>query len=148
METTTPNQTLIDAGAATISLDGKDWPVPKLSIKQNRFVVPAMLRVMPIIAESVVIQKTTDDAGNVSEKRVFDLPKLAAKLDEKAMDDLAGITWTALQKGHPKLTRAEFDDMPINMNELVSAIVIIGAQSGMLATKEKSKDGDTTKGNE
>lgn len=86
-----------------VTLDGKKWPVPKLAPRQNRKVVPAILRCAKI------------DQRNITEEQV---------------DDLYLVLYTGLTRAHPTLTRDEFDGMPISVEDALAAFPIVAIASG------------------
>ena len=107
----------------SITLARKPWPVPKLAPRQNRIIVPALLRLIPRIL------KARDEAIAAQES---DLTWLGRLVDEPTYDELATVSYTALTRAHPELKPAEFDDMPIETLELIAAIFVIARQAGLL----------------
>lgn len=110
-----PNQDLLDNPAIPrVTLAGREWPVPRLAIAQN-------IIVGPIIARS---QAALRKLGNGSEEA----------FSEELLRDLAMAAFQALLRGHGKdhgdLKRAEFDEMPIGIAELVDALAVITKQTG------------------
>ena len=107
----------------TITFAGTEWPVPRLAPRQNRVVVPALLRLIPRIlaarAESVAAQE-----GN--------LAYLSRFMDESTYEQLAAVAYTALTRANPELKRSDFDEMPIDTLELIASISVIARQSGLL----------------
>jgi hypothetical protein len=111
------------ADAPSINIAGKQWPVPQLSPRQNRLVVPALLDVLPKIIrarEQATVQK---DGGS--------LTQLAHYLDTTAYDKLTDIVFHALSRAHPDLKREDFDDMPVDTAELFAAMSVIAHQAGL-----------------
>jgi hypothetical protein len=113
----------IDLETPSIILAGKSWPVPRLAPRQNRVVVPALLRLIPRIL------KARDEAVAASES---DLTWLGRLVDEPTYDELATVSYTALTRAHPELKPAEFDDMPVETLELIAAVFVIARQAGLL----------------
>jgi hypothetical protein len=102
---TEPNKSLLgDDEIPTVTLDGKQWPIPPLSIKQNR-------KVVPIIARRLVAED--------------------GPMTEEIMDDLAMVVFLGLQRGHKELTREEFDEMAISPTQLKDAVAVVTRQSFM-----------------
>jgi hypothetical protein len=56
--------------------------------------------------------------------------------------DLASVVFMTLQRGHPELTRAEFDEWPVTLGELLEAVKIVSTQTGMLKP-QKTENGVT-----
>lgn len=104
----------------TIVLAGQEWPVPTLAPKQNRIVVPGLLEVIPKII------RARNEAPEAS-----GLAQLARYLDTETYDQLAEIIHTALSRAHPDLTRAAFDDLPIDTSELIGALNTIARAAGL-----------------
>ena len=106
-----------------VVLAGKEWPVPRLAPRQNRVVVPALLKLIPRIllarAESVAAQESN-------------LAYLSRFIDEPTYEQLAAVAFTALTRAHPELTRSEFDEMPIDTLELIASVSVIARQAGLL----------------
>lgn len=106
--------------APTITLAGREWAVPRLAPRQNRVVVPALLELVPKIL------RARDDAG------ADNFAQLARYLDTKTYDCLTELVYTALTRGAPDLTRAEFDDLPIDTLEMIASVRTIADQAGMI----------------
>lgn len=100
----------------TIRLAGRDWPVPTLAPRQNRIVVPALFDLVP------KIRRACNESGFAGFARHF---------DTAAFDALSEIAFLALTRAHPEMSRAEFDDMPIDTLELLAAVRIIARQAGL-----------------
>jgi hypothetical protein len=105
------------SGLPTIRLAGKDYPVKPLVVKQLRVVVPAMMRLRGARLETIT---------------------------QEQFDDLVEMAYMAVCPCQTGLTRDEFTDLPIKAIELMEAIPVIAAQSGML--KEKSEPGEAQAG--
>jgi hypothetical protein len=114
------NPTPCESTIPTITLAGKQWPVPQLAPRQNRIVVPALLEIVPKIVEARA------QAGNTG------LGEVAYYLDTAIYDRLTDVVYFALTRAHPQLSRAEFDDMPIDTTELFAALSVIASQAGLL----------------
>lgn len=108
-----PNETLLDSQSTPrVTLAGKAWPVPKLGIAQNIVVGPIVARRMKQLA-------TISGAASLD------------VLSEDMIQDLAMAAFQALRRGHGDLRRAEFDEMPIDIMELVTALPVIAQQTGL-----------------
>ena len=112
-----------DGGVLAIVIANRSWPVPRLSPKQNRIVVPALLAVVPRIV----------DAHRRSETGTQDRLFLMARyLDTPTYDRIADAVFHALTRAHPQLSRTEFDELPIDTLDLLGAITVIARQAGLL----------------
>src|SRR5215469_16216778 len=111
------------AVAPMICLAGREWPVPRLAPKQNRIIVPLLLRLIPRIL------KAREEAFAAREN---DLAYLGRFIDEATYDELATAAFAALTRAHPDLKRTEFDDMAIETLELLGAVSTIARQAGLL----------------
>lgn len=103
----------------TITLGGTVWNVPKLAPKQNRVLIPMLLEIIP------KIETARASVGD-------ELAKMAALITTENYDKLCAISYTALTRANA-LTRAEFDDLPIDTTELIVAIPLIASQAGLSA---------------
>lgn len=102
----------------TVSLGGTDYPVKPLAIKQMRVVIPAMVRLKGLRIETIT---------------------------EAQIDDLVEIVWQAVRTGQEQLTRDAFGDMPISPLDLMKALPVVAAQTGMAAKKD-AEPGETPAG--
>lgn len=134
--TTEPNKKLLDdPNTLTIDLEGVKWPVPKLAPKQNEIVVPLILRTVPRIMRSIKVVPPAE--GEVIDptkprKTQMDLALLADALTEQGMRDLGTIVFWALERGHPTLTKDEFENMPIGTLDMIEAVMVISKQTGVI----------------
>lgn len=108
----------------TITLAGREWPLPKLAPRQNRIVVPALVTLIPKILRA---RDETTAAGETSA-----LAGLARYLDTQSYDALANIVFAALTRATPSLTRDAFDDMAADTSELLAAVAPIARAAGLL----------------
>lgn len=113
-----------DSRIPTVTLAGREWPLPKLAPRQNRIVVPALFELVPKIL------KARDEADAAGEKSSF--TTLALYLDTGSYDALASLVFAALTRATPSLTRGEFDDMAIDTFELIAAVVPIARAAGLI----------------
>lgn len=102
----------------TVSLGGKDYPVRPLAIRQMRVVIPAMVRLKGLRIEAIT---------------------------EAQIDDLASIAYHAVYPAQEKLTREDFDGLPVSPLELMQALPVIARQTGM-APKEDAGPGEAQAG--
>ena len=108
----------------TISLAGREWPLPKLAPRQNRIVVPALVTLVPKIL------RARDEANAAGDKTA--LAALPRYLDTESYDALANVVFAALTRATPSLTRDEFDDMAADTFELLAAVAPIARAAGLL----------------
>lgn len=108
---TEPN-TEVPSDTPTITLAGKDWPIPKLAPKQNRIVVPGLLK----------FYKEVPAAGTGA---------AVSSLTTEQYDNILTVVYTALTRAN-KIPRLEFDDLEIDTLELFNSLRVIGKQSGLL----------------
>jgi hypothetical protein len=102
-----PNKELLsDSRIPTITLAGQKWPVPKLAIKQLAEVVPLIV----------------DERGAMRRPR----------FDAAGVRDMTTVAYWAIERGHKGLTREQFDEMPISMDELLEAFAFVGLHTGAL----------------
>lgn len=120
----TGNESTSDANAVTLA--GREWEVPRLAPKQNRIVVPALLELIPRIL------RAREESGANS------FAQLASYLDLAAYDLLTNLVYTALTRAEPNLTRAEFDDLPIDTLELIRAVRPIALAAGLIRGGENA----------
>jgi hypothetical protein len=123
---TEPNANVIPPfETITIGEPPREWPVPLLAPRQNRIVVPKMLKVFQGIA--FMLPKDWKPGDNL------DAASLASfNLTTELYDDLIDIVWMALTRAHPKLTRDEVLDMPTGTAALVATLPTIMRQTGQL----------------
>lgn len=107
----------------TVKLAEKEWPIPVLSIRQNRIVVPAVLAFMPIIAR---IMKAIA-SQNENPEWYSDI-----KLTTPEFDLMSEAIYVSLTKGTPGLARNEFDNMEVTMEEMFAALPMVAKQTGII----------------
>jgi len=98
---------------AKITLGGKEWTIPPLAIKQNRIIDPLIMGLVPFF--------TGLSAGNGS----------ITGMGQVEYDALLTITYTALTRANPTLRREEFEELQVNLPELVEAFSVIAQQTGI-----------------
>ena len=111
----------------TITLAGREWPVPRLAPRQNRIVVPALLDLVPKIL------RAREEAAAAGETGSF--AQVSRYLDTAAYDRLTDVAFAALTRAHPALARAEFDDLAIDTFELIAAVRVIAVQAGLIGPR-------------
>lgn len=127
-----PNKDYFDNVTPTVRLVGKDWPVPFLSPKQNRFVTPAVAFVAP---------KFFKYAGrNLTDVNV--VAEMLSQIDTATYDALLNGTFWALKKAHPSLTFSEFEEWEISTMDLINCIDVLSKQTGLFKRKDASSPGE------
>lgn len=108
MGETTPNAKLLaDERIPRIHIDGVEWPIPKLSMEQIEIVVPVIMQNMHMLATP-------------------------SKLTKETMREFGTAIFLALRRGHPSLTRVEFDEFAIGLFDIIEILPIVAKQSGCL----------------
>jgi hypothetical protein len=98
------------AEAPKIRLGGADWAVPELAAKQIMRLVPALGRLEQLgRVKSGGFETLTEDEI----KWIYD------------------VAFIALTRAYPDLIREAFDDLPITIDEIVTAIPTIARQAGL-----------------
>lgn len=106
------------AAAPKIRVGGKTFSIVKQAPKQLRHILPAAFRINPHLS--------------------------AGTMPEEVMDDFVTVIHTAVRRGHPAITRDEFEDMPIGLDEMITAFGVILQQCGsgvVIPGLEASGDG-------
>lgn len=131
-----PNALLLsDERVPTITLAGKVWPIPKLALEQLEIVAPVVLKLQPLYLGAMrgaVADGATDEAQANA---------VRALVTTDTLRDLAVCVYWALRRGHPALTREEFNTWEVNISsELLPSFWVISRQSGLM--KEGPAQGD------
>src|ERR1700722_14759310 len=108
----------------TIIPAGREGGTPRRAPKQNRVVVPALLKLIPRILDARAQADAAGETGHISQ--------LARILDTAFYDRLGDAVFTALARAEPGLTRAQFDDMEIDTLDLLVGVRVIALQAGLL----------------
>jgi len=114
-----PDPQIDCANAAVVTLAGREWFVPMLAMRQARIVVPALMRLMP------VLQNLQDSAT-----------KGVAQLSQADYDAILDVVHAALTRAYPRLTRDEFLDLPASTPELIAALAVVTRQTGFFKPVE------------
>jgi hypothetical protein len=101
--------------APKVSLGGKDWPVPKLAIKQNRIIDPLIIRILPVFK----LWQTDQEAA-------------VLQMCEKEYDNLITVCLEAVRRAAPALTKDEFMELQITLPEMIAAFPVIAKQTGLI----------------
>lgn len=92
------------AAAPKITVGGKEFSIVKQAPKQLRAILPAAFRINPHLTSGT--------------------------MPESVMDDFVTVIHTAIRRGHPAITREEFEEMPVGLDEMIVAFGIILTQCG------------------
>ena len=117
-----PDPQIDCANAAVVTLAGREWFVPVLAMRQARIVVPALMRLMP------VLQNLHNGATEG-----------AAQLSENDYDAILDVVHAALTRAYPRLTRDEFLDLPASTPELIAALAVVTRQTGFFTPTQVEK---------
>lgn len=126
------------AAVPTIRLAGRDWPVPPLAIRQNRVVVPGLLKLMPVLTEF----QAALPAG--AGQPIDPLWWTKVSLTTETIDTLSDVVFEALRRGTPGLVRNEFDGIEMTPFDLLGAIPVVLAATGMFRPAEPGRVGEPT----
>lgn len=140
-----PNQFAIDLdNSPKITLAGRQFAIPVLAIKQNRIVVPGLLKLAPMMKRISMAMSSAGasvdpvtNAVTVTNKEWF----LDVGISTDEFDIMCDIVHAACTRGTPGFGRGEFDGMPITVMELIEAISVVGQQTGMMARQEAARPG-------
>ena len=124
-KTYTADPSLDYAACPVVTLAGREWFVPALAMRQARVVVPALMRVMPLLGR----MQGGDGAA-------------MAGLSEDHFDNIIAIVHAALTRAYPDLTREEFLDLPASMTELIAALGVVTRQTGLFKPAEDAAVGE------
>jgi hypothetical protein len=118
-----PDPNINCAGAPVVTLAGREWFVPVLAMRQARVVVPALMRLMPVLQEM--------QSGQ---------PQAMARLSEENYDAIIAVVHAALTRAYPELSREMFLDLPASTPELVAALGVVTRQTGFFRPADASGD--------
>lgn len=106
-----PNVRFLDNKTPTIHWNGKEYPVPLLTPKQQRWIIPALMR------SRNAIMKLAQGNGPA--------------LTDAEYDDLVSVVYWSLKRAHPDLVFASFEDTPLSLLDLGPMIEVAAQQTGM-----------------
>lgn len=129
-----PKYPVVIDGAPTITLAGMEFPIPMLAIKQNRVVVPALLRL------SGMLKSIGDAVAGQADPLWF--TKIAISTED--FDLMCEIVVAGIQRATPGFSRGEFDQMPIALPDILNAVGTIAGQTGMMAQVKGTTTGETS----
>ncbi|MGD0190197.1 MAG: hypothetical protein ABSD74_05615 [Rhizomicrobium sp.] len=113
----------------TIRLAGRELPIPVLAPRQNRTIVPALLDLIPkvIEARSCALVDPQDESKGINRLRL-----LTHLIDTSTYDAMCDIVFTAMTRAQPDFKRIEFDDLSLDIEDLIAAIFVVARQSGVI----------------
>jgi hypothetical protein len=119
----TPNQKYLDRTLKipTITIAGQEWPIPKFAPKQNEVIVP------------IVLEMSSELIKAMSSPQAVRLTMLAHVLTGDNYRKLNDCIYLAIQRGHPDLTRKEYDEeWEVGTMEMVHAFTTIAERTGLI----------------
>lgn len=125
-------------GAPVVKLAGLDFPIPVLAIKQNRIVVPGLMKLAPFLVKFGELAATAKTIANPDGDPAW-WHKI--EIETHQLDLMSDIVYSACTRAKPGFGRGEFDNMPITLMELIEAIGVIGAQTGMMGRRREGVPG-------
>ncbi len=124
------------ASAPTIDLGGRTFHIPRLALAQNRVVIGNLQTIMPMLGRMQAVASTMkadkEAGGDVDISAMLNFP-----MDEATLDVLATVVYAAITRGAETLSRPEFDNLPIGVDELLMAIPTVIAQSFAFTRKKR-----------
>ena len=118
-----PNPNIDCSGAPVVTLAGREWFVPVLAMRQARVVVPALMRLMPVLRDM--------QSGE---------PAAMARLSSDDYDAIIAVVHAALTRAYPELSREAFLDLPASTPELVAALGVVTRQTGFFKPADAAEE--------
>jgi hypothetical protein len=109
----------------TVTLAGRQWPVPELTIRQLRACRRAIIDLSEAL--SPVVEKGDSGEARVvttTGERVMHLPA-------EQFDQMCNVVYHGLTRAHPSLTPQEFDALEATDSEIFLAFLVVRRQSGI-----------------
>lgn len=128
-----PNADLLaDPAIPRIVLDGREWPVPRFGIQQNRIAYPLLATIVQPLRRRVLaqVQAMIAAGGKAPEQIAARSVAVEVEFTTEVIDAMAAIAFAALTRGH-RITREQFDALPLQPMELYEAMGTCAVQSGM-----------------
>jgi hypothetical protein len=120
-------------GALVIKIAGMERFVPVLAMRQNRVIVPLMLKVLPLI-EAAGARKDPDTG-----ELVMPPPEVTIRLfSEDTLEVMTRMVYTALTRAY-EVTLDEFLDEPVSVHELTLAMPVIVKQTAFFKAVEEGQ---------
>lgn len=118
------------ANSPSIRLGGERFFIPKLALKQNRIVVDRLRAVLPAMSRVMAAAEAVK-AGGPLDGLIAAFP-----MDGDTIDKVADAVYAAITRANPDFTRAQFDDLPMGIDELLLAVPTIMSQSFAFMQRE------------
>ncbi len=112
-------------GVPTVTLAGRDWPVPEFCIRQLR----ATRRPLIDLTNAINPVVETDAEGNG--RIVTSTGELVLSLSPAQFDQMCDVVYHGLVGGSPSLTRDAFDALKATDAEIFLAFLVVRRQSGI-----------------
>lgn len=94
------------ADAPKITIGGRQFPIVKQAPRQTRVILPLAFKLQPLIGTPNVFTPET-------------------------LDDMGTVIFTALHRGNPSITREEFDDLALGLDDMMMAFAVVLQQCGL-----------------
>ena len=107
----------------TVEICGEHYPVPPITARQQRVIVPAIMKLTPHLRRFA--QAPKNDKGEIEPDAVIDL---LASMDEQTYGLILDTVYWGIHKSTPNLTREQFEDLPMSPGELMAAFWVVIAQ--------------------
>ena len=121
----------LDYGTATvIKVAGMDRFVPVLAMRQNRIIVPLLLKVLPIVERAGVFGSQVAQAQEGDPLLLQASEAVLSAFGGDTLNDLNTIVFTALSRAYD-ISFDEYLDLEITANELFEAVPNILKQTGL-----------------
>ena len=109
----------------TVTLGGRQWPVPELTIRQLR----ACRR--PIIDLTDALSPVVEKGEGGEAKVVTTTGERVMHLPAEQFDQMCDVVYHGLTRVHPNLTPQEFDALEATDSEIFLAFLVVRRQSGI-----------------
>jgi len=117
----------IDIGESEkVTLGGQDWYVPKLALRQIK-------RIAPLIPDIIALLDRINAAAEAARADANAAP-FALRADE--IETVIAAVHIGLTRAYPHLTRDAFEDLPIPLGELITALRVVALQSRAIVPKQ------------
>ncbi|WP_298421060.1 hypothetical protein [Rhodoblastus sp.] len=124
-----PDSRIDCARAPVVALGGQEFFVPMLALRQARVVVPGLLKLLPRLNEI----QTRIAAGD---------SMAAALLGQDDVDLMIDVVHCGLTRAYPDFSRDDLLDQQAGFAELVAALTVIAAQTGLFTAADPQTPGE------
>ena len=108
-----------------VALGGRSWAVPHLPFRAIKAIQPALF--------DIYLAAGGDATSGES----------VARLGEAELDRLAEATWRAVAHVDPKLSYADFLDLPFSVGELIQAFPTVAKAAGLRPAHREDRQANT-----